>query len=175
MQPLGSRSNEVLTYWQKLRRGRSLPVRTDLQPAALKCHLPDLFLLGWEETNLQFRLAGTRMCDLFARELRQTDFLLLFESVSRDSVVEAALNGITLSQACRMDLMTGDGAHSAEFEMLILPLISPSGLCDRILGSLIPRPSVHRHATIAMESLRLTGWSAAKEAEGDRIPASISL
>lgn len=163
VKPLNNRSNEVLVYWSKLKRGNPLPVRTELQPAALKNRLPDLFLLGWEETDLKFRLAGTRICEMFGTELRQANFLHIFQSDNRSQVTDAVLNAVTLRQGCRMAVDASNQSRLREYEMLLLPLNSPEGVCDRILGSLIPREIGYSHSPVAMGTLRTQGWAIAED------------
>lgn len=66
---------EIYAYWDELRGKSAAPRREDIEPSKLKTHLGDLFILTdkGEETPF-FRLAGTRLCDLFGRELRDRPF-----------------------------------------------------------------------------------------------------
>ncbi|SPZ35149.1 PAS domain-containing protein [Agrobacterium tumefaciens] len=66
---------DIYAYWDELRGKRSAPRREDIDPAKLKHHLGDLFILTDKGENTPFfRLAGTRLCDLFGRELRIARF-----------------------------------------------------------------------------------------------------
>ena len=65
---------EIYAYWDELRGHRDVPTRSQIEPAHIRNILADLFIL--EKTphgDIRFRLAGTRVCALFARELRGYD------------------------------------------------------------------------------------------------------
>ena len=66
-------------YWTRQRGEQALPLRSSIEPADIAPILPDVFIL--EHSRLhdpRFRLAGTRLCAQFARELKGTDFDALF-------------------------------------------------------------------------------------------------
>ncbi|URK87942.1 PAS domain-containing protein [Rhizobium sp. RCAM05350] len=59
---------EIYAYWDELRGHREVPSRSQIEPAHIRNILADLFIL--EKTprgDIRFRLAGTRICALFAR------------------------------------------------------------------------------------------------------------
>jgi len=62
---------EIYAYWASLRRAQSLPARRDIDPGALKRHLPTISLIDVQREPLDFRmrLAGTGLYDLFGREI----------------------------------------------------------------------------------------------------------
>src|SRR3954471_5022016 len=64
-------NRELFEYWN-LRRGERLPPeRSDIDPGAIRKILGDTFVLEMSGINNPvFRLAGTRLCALFARELK---------------------------------------------------------------------------------------------------------
>ena len=69
----------IFSEWQRLAFSQSgglhAPLRESIQPRKLGRHLSDLFFLEEDETGeLLFRLAGTRVCALFGRELKTTRF-----------------------------------------------------------------------------------------------------
>ena len=75
-------------YWNELRGNRIAPTRKELDPNVLKDVLPNLFLLdrlGKSEYN--FRLAGTRICNIFGEELRDKNFLDLWSANDRESFI----------------------------------------------------------------------------------------
>lgn len=136
VQRISERSNEVLSYWHSLKRGKAAPSRQDVQPSALKHILPDLFIAGWSDTDLRFRLAGTRICELFDAELRDSNFLNLFRPTSRDCIMDAALNAFRNEEAIHIDVVAEYGGEFLSYELLLMPLRSPNGICDRLLGGL---------------------------------------
>ena len=62
---------EVFLYWASLRRGARLPARRDLDPAALKRHLPTVSLTDVLDGpgGFRVRLAGTGLWDVYGREI----------------------------------------------------------------------------------------------------------
>jgi hypothetical protein len=61
----------LFQYWNRLRGGRPVPLRSEIEPADIKRLLADTFILeadGRDEAI--FRLAGTRLCAVYGRELK---------------------------------------------------------------------------------------------------------
>ena len=74
-------TRELFTYWDGLRGGRTAPERSDIDPAEIHQILGDTFILEYEnQDSLNFRLAGTRLCGSFCRELKGRSFLDLWEA-----------------------------------------------------------------------------------------------
>ena len=161
VQMLSNRSNEVLSYWYSLRRANKAPLRTQLDPTAIRSRLPDLIMLGWQDLDLVFRLAGTRVCELFGEELRDHDFETLWNPRSRDQVVEATLSAFRSETAIHCSVnATQDGRH-VRLEMHLLPLRSAEGACDRLLGSIVLGEDAHPSYPIDPGSLVLKTWQPA--------------
>ncbi|QVQ35768.1 PAS domain-containing protein [Pseudochrobactrum algeriensis] len=96
---------DLLTYWDRLRGTRAAPDRRDISPRALGGKLPNIFILR-SDTEIsgateqpetadipqakqwQFRLAGTRLCTIYGRELRNTRFLSLWHDDVRSWLAE---------------------------------------------------------------------------------------
>ncbi|WP_137128827.1 PAS domain-containing protein [Rhizobium sp. FY34] len=154
-----TRSNEVFTYWNSLRHGRAAPSRAQIDPSALRHRLPDLFMLDWEGPQLKFRLGGTRVCELFGHELRDTRFLSLWVKGSYDSANEAALAALRMEEAVLMDIVLSTVEDAVACEMLLMPLRSPSGVVDRLLGCFMPLVTAHRITPLAGASMTLARWS----------------
>lgn len=111
-------------YWNRLRKGRPAPKRTEIEPADIKTLLTDTFILERDTRGeAVFRLAGTRLCAIYGRELKGFSFPSLWCEKDRrlvarlaygvfesDSVVVIAFDGISRNK------------RSNPFEMVILPL-----------------------------------------------------
>jgi hypothetical protein len=68
-------SNRELFDWNMRRGERLAPERADIEPSAIRKILGDAFVLERHGvSNPVFRLAGTRLCALFARELKGESF-----------------------------------------------------------------------------------------------------
>lgn len=131
---------EIYAYWDELRGHREVPARSQIEPAHIRNILADLFIL--EKTprgDVRFRLAGTRICSLFARELRGSAFdaLWLAEQTGR----LARIADDVMTQKAPVVLSASSLAGSADrlpTEIILLPLRSPDGAVDRIIGALVP-------------------------------------
>ncbi len=150
---------EVYAYWDELRGHRDVPARGQIEPADIRHILPDLFIL--EKTprgEIRFRLAGTRICALFARELRGTRFdaLWLGEQTTRleriASDVMARKAPVVLTAAA-----IAGTADDLPTELVLLPLKSPDGSVDRIIGALVPLSRPHWLGATPVSFLELGG------------------
>jgi hypothetical protein len=91
MQQLTSR--QLYAYWDGIRNGRIAPHRFEIEPAKIASFLRETFvakctgLLGF-----RFRLAGTRICQHFGRELKGVDFLSLWPAEDRNAIASLVRN-----------------------------------------------------------------------------------
>jgi hypothetical protein len=114
----------LFAHWDRLRGERAAPTRGDIDPAHLRNFLSDVFMLDaqpWQEGRI--RLAGTRICELFGRELKgQRLPELWFESERAEitrliGAVTGGMHGLVAS-------LTGETSQGRELdlEMLLLPV-----------------------------------------------------
>lgn len=152
------------TYWDRVRGDRAAPERSDIEPGAIRNLLADALILSVDvpAERAAFRLAGTRVCALFQRELRGSDFSSLWGQPDADPwrLVEA----VALDTVGMVAGLSGEaaGGETVDLELLLLPLRHRGQTQSRILGSLSPhviphwlglRPLVRLRAT----SLRVLG------------------
>src|SRR5580765_742120 len=77
-------SRELFGYWTARRGKRPAPERGEIEPSAIRRALGDVFILEFDRrAGHPFRLAGTRVCALFGRELKSEPFLNLFDEETR--------------------------------------------------------------------------------------------
>jgi len=130
----------LFEYWDQRRGRRPAPERGDIEPAAIRHVLADTFVLSFEpRMGHPFRLAGTRVCALFARELKGGAFLDLWPAQGRKDIRE--LLSIVAHESVGV-VASVSGASTAgaalSLEFLALPL-SHHGRSDaRLLGALAP-------------------------------------
>jgi hypothetical protein len=133
-------SNLLLAHWNERRRNRSAPERGDIDPAAIRRALGDTFMLAADFLDqLRFRLAGTRVCALFCREIKGEAFDALWNEESRQQI-EALTTVVTaenVGAVAGLAGLTADGAE-VELEMLLLPLAHAGQARIRALGMLAP-------------------------------------
>jgi hypothetical protein len=133
-------SQHLFAYWNELRAGRLAPRRFEVEPAAIAAILPDTFILERaDRLDYVFRLAGTRICEAFGRELRGRNLLDLWSSSDREVVI-GVLESVTRDGGVGViGLMASEpGGRSAAFELVLLPLIHTGQSIGRVLGSLTP-------------------------------------
>src|ERR1700730_13675156 len=82
-------SRAVFDYWTKQRGTRPAPERGDIDPTEIRYALSDTFMLAADFVDqLRFRLAGTRVCALFGREIKGEAFDALWSETSRTAIGE---------------------------------------------------------------------------------------
>jgi hypothetical protein len=133
-------TRELYDYWNGRRGDEAMPERSDIDPAAIRRILADSFVLAAEPgQNPRFRVAGTKICELFGRELRGEDFIALWGREAaqqiRDFVALVTGEGIGILAGATTE--AGDGLV-CPLELLILPLSLHGKGGQRALGSLVP-------------------------------------
>ena len=133
-------SRKMFAYWNDRRGSRLAPERGDIEPGAIRESLGDSFIITYDPGDEHpFRLAGTRVCALFGRELREVPFVQLWDPASRGQVRELAAtvadeaNPVVAGVAAR----TAEGSD-ADLELLLLPLYHRGKMRVRLLGVLAP-------------------------------------
>jgi hypothetical protein len=131
-------TRELFAYWTKQRGGRTAPERGDIDPAAIRHALGDIFILASDFVEEQrFRLAGTRLCALFDRELKGETFSSLWAETSR-AEFRNTLTGVLSENASLVAGVTGRNARgdTVELELLLLPLAHRGHARVRAIGAL---------------------------------------
>ena len=158
-------SQELYAYWEQRRGGRPAPERADIEPGAIRQALSDTFILELADAahGHSFRLAGTRVCALFGRELKGKSFVNLWATGSRQAISDL----LTISSDESVGTVAGVTAENVfgeplDLELLLLPLgirrpslartigilapLNPPGMarCDGARGADAGRPTPHR-------------------------------
>jgi len=135
-----SSTRAVFEYWNKRRGTRPAPERGEIDPSEIRLALGDTFMLAADFVDqLRFRLAGTRVCALFCREIKGEVFSEVFGETSRKAVEELTtiVNEETVGVVAGLAARTEEG-HEAELEMLLLPLAHSGHARIRAIGVLTP-------------------------------------
>jgi hypothetical protein len=157
-------SRELFSYWNQRRGIRTAPERGDIEPGAIRAALGDTFILSDDPAGGHcFRLAGTRVCALFGRELRGEAFTALWAASSRPAVRDlvAAVGDEPTGVVAGASGRTAEG-FANDLELLLLPLHHRGRTGIRMIGVLSPlAPPVwlgsSRLEGIALGSLRHVG------------------
>lgn len=117
-------SMALFQYWNRLRDGRPAPRRTEIEPADIKSLLADTFILEKDTRGeAVFRLAGTRLCAIYGRELKGFSFPSLWRDKDQRLIARLAWNVFEKKTVVTIafDGVSAKG-RSNSFELLLLPL-----------------------------------------------------
>jgi hypothetical protein len=126
---------------ERERRGtRALPERGDIEPAAIRPALGDIFILGVDAGEaLRFHVAGTRVCALFGRELKGEGFIGLWDTGHQATMqrLPATAGEEEIGVVAGVCALTPE-LFSCDLELLLLPVRHQGLPGRRMLGALAP-------------------------------------
>jgi hypothetical protein len=149
-------NREFYAYWDEKRGGARAPDRSEIEPGAVRELLGDIFVLSYDSAaGHPFRVAGTRVCALLGRDLKDRSFSTLFAPESRREVEDivtvvaeemlAAVAGITA---------TAQNGSPAHLELLLLPFNARAHTPLSMTGLLAPFEREHG----VLKDFKLTSW-----------------
>ena len=149
-------SREFFAYWDAKRGDARAPDRSEIEPGAVRELLGDIFVLSYDsDAGYPFRVAGTRVCALLGRDLKDHSFSGLFAEDGRREIEDiitcvaeetlAAIAGITA---------TSEDGRPAHLELLLLPFNNRAHAPLSLTGSLAPFES----DLGPLRDFRLTSW-----------------
>jgi hypothetical protein len=149
-------SREFFAYWDEKRGDARAPDRSEIEPAAVRELLGDIFVLSYDgAAGHPFRVAGTRVCALLGRDLKDRSFSELFAPDARCEIEDiisvvseemlAAVAGITA---------TSEDGSPAHLELLLLPFSPRAHAPLSLTGLLAPFERGHR----VLRDFQLTSW-----------------
>jgi hypothetical protein len=150
-------SREFFTYWDSRRGEARAPERSDVDPSALRELLGDIFVLAYDDAaSYPFRVAGTRICALFGRDVKDESFLALFGRPHRRDIAEiiAAVAEEMLPAVAGLTATSSRGI-AIHLELLLLPFNARAHSPISLTGVLAPFEKDHRGA---LGELQLTSW-----------------
>lgn len=134
-------SERLYTYWNNLRGSRKAPDRREIEPSDIREILGETFILEIDSTfnTVSFRLAGTRLCSAYGRELKGLGFLNLWDEQDNLAIYRAIQEVFAECQPIVISyLAQTEYNRFQECEMLLLPLLNQSETAARILGVAAP-------------------------------------
>lgn len=151
-------SQEFYRYWNGVRGEASAPARHDFDPEPIRHLLGDSFVISYDQQRGHpVRMAGTRLCARFGRDLRDDRFAALWAS---DTIAqfEDLLTVAALEQAPLVVGLTGTTAEgrTRPLELTLLPFQPVLGLPPSLTGLIVELESDLRPVSIV--SLRPTSW-----------------
>lgn len=135
----------LYAYWNDLRGGRIAPRRLEIEPSRVGPILAETFML--ERVNsatYNYRLAGTRLCEIFGAELRGTNLLAGWSASDSAAIAD------NLTSTCRQGAVTlltieagADMARRVQLEVIMLPLMHANNTMERVIGAMSVLTSPH--------------------------------
>jgi hypothetical protein len=135
-------NRELFDYWNERRGLRQAPTRADIEPSGIRNILGDTFVIEASQSQShRFRIAGTRLCALFGRELKAESFVMIWQQPWQIAVREL----IAVSVEEKVGIVAGVTAATSDdmlapvhLEMLLLPLTARSRGETHVMGTLSP-------------------------------------
>lgn len=138
---------EVRAYWEALRNGRKVPLRSEIDPRGIERSLEYAFILERIAPQMaRFRLAGMHLNDLMGMEVRGMPLTAFFTAVARPQVAAILEDVFKKPQIAELTLAAeaGMGKPPMSAKLLILPMQSDLGDITRALGCLVADGMVGR-------------------------------
>lgn len=131
---------ELFHYWNRIRDGKPAPLRTQIEPVDIRTYLADTFILEQGlSRDITFRLAGTRVCAIYGRELKDFSFFSLF-TLPDISLAKRIINACFLEKT--VSVITFDGITRTKrvsgFEAIFMPLAN-NGEGGRLFGAIFSK------------------------------------
>lgn len=149
-------SRALFAYWDDQRGTAKAPDRTRFEPGAVRELLGDSFVLAYRpDAGLPFRVAGTRVCALLGRDVKDQAFTALFTAASQDAVQDLVMVVVddVLPAVAGVSGAAADGSLVA-LEMLLLPFNPRPYTPSSLTGLLTPLHPVRG----PISDLTLTSW-----------------
>lgn len=130
-------SRQLFNYWNRIRGERPAPKRDEIEPSDIRQLLSDTFILEVSGTlrTISYRLAGTRLCAAFGRELKGYGFLGHWAEEDCFEVAKLLARVYRDNQPIMMVMRAEtESGKTVDFEMVALPLEPLADGSARILG-----------------------------------------
>jgi len=149
-------SREFFAYWDGRRGTAHAPDRSDIEPSAVRDLLGDIFVLSYDaDAGHPFRVAGTRVCALFGRDVKDQSFSELFKADSRREI-EDIVSIVAEETLPVIAGLTATSQHGpvAHLELLLLPFNARAHTPISLTGLLAP----FEQSRGVLSDLALTSW-----------------
>jgi hypothetical protein len=172
---------EMQAYWEALRAGRLVPLRSEVDPRGIEQALENAFILERIAPQVaRFRLAGTHLNDLMGMEVRGMPLTAFFTPAGRAEMaehIEAVFQGPQIGDFT----LTGEagmGKPPIMARLVVLPLRSDLGDLTRALGCLVSDGQIGRAPRrFELTSVRMGAIEAGKPASRGSVvvPSALSV
>lgn len=131
--------SELRGYWESLRSGRMVPLRSEIDPREISSALEFGFVLEHLQPGaVRFRLAGAHLSDLMGMEVNGMPMRSFIAPASR-ARFSTLLERVFTQPEIHEYVLVSDDRNTAPLRarLLILPLKSDGGKVDRAIGCLV--------------------------------------
>src|ERR1700716_2248013 len=149
-------SREFFAYWDDKRGDARAPDRSEIDPAAVRGLLGDIFVLSYDAASgYPFRVAGTRVCALLGCDLKNRSFSALFAPGDRREIENliAVVSEEMLAAVAGITATSEDGSP-AHLELLLLPFNARAHAPISLTGLLAPFEREYG----LLKDFKLTSW-----------------
>src|SRR6202023_1657095 len=149
-------NREFFAYWDEKRGSARAPDRSDIEPAAVRDLLGDIFVLSYDAAaGYPFRVASTRVCALLGCDLKDRSFSALFEPRGRGEIEDIiAVVAEEMQAAVAGSTATSEDGSPANRESLLLLSNARAHAPLSVTGLLAPSESEPR----VLRDLKLSSW-----------------
>ena len=132
-------------YWNEVRAGRLAPQRLEIEPSRIAGILSETFMLERIDAGTyQYRLAGTRLCEMFGSELRGRNFLNDWSEEDRHALARDLASVCERGAVAIIGLEgSSDRRRRVELEAILLPLVHAGQKISRIIGAMSATSAPH--------------------------------
>jgi len=164
-------SREFYAYWDDKRGDARAPDRSEIEPGAVRELLGDIFVLSCDNaTGYPFRVAGTRVCALLGRDLKDRSFSALFAADCRREIEDiiTVVSEEMLAAVAGITAVSEDG-RPADLELLLLPFNTRAHAPLSLTGLLAPFEKDHQR----LSEFKLTSWRYIAEQPQKLVPRAL--
>lgn len=126
-----------VAYWSSMRKGHSVPRRTDIDPRGIESLLENAFIAEKIAPGLaRLRIAGTHLSDLMGMEVRGMPLSAFIAPEQRDALAELLVEVFDRPAIVKINVEApgGVGRRTLKGTLILLPLRSDLGDISRALG-----------------------------------------
>ena len=135
----------LYAYWNELRAGRVAPTRLEIEPSRIGAILSETFMLErTDQATYRYRLAGTRLCEIFGSELRGSNMLDGWNEADRRALAHQLASTCEKGAVSLLTVEAGaDHVHRVQLEVILLPLMHTDNTMGRVIGAMSPTATPH--------------------------------
>jgi hypothetical protein len=134
-------SRHLFSYWEQLRAERACPTREEFEFGPVRHEMPDMLVIDRDflRNSFKFRLAGSRACALFNRNLTGSDVMAGWGRFESDLITRHLNTVLNQKQPAVMRMrLTTDLGQVVAAELIALPVQMRGSGRMQIIGGLFP-------------------------------------